>query len=156
MSTVQFIDQPDPEHPGWLRWDLSDPSRYNGQVLGKLNMRIEPDGKARLRMYPLLKHTNLLGNLHGGTTLGLIDVALFAAGKLFKLEGMEAAVTLDLSTQFIGAGRADLPLDIVVEQLRETRRLLFLRGVAVQDDDTHLVAAFSATVRKASPPRAAA
>ena len=61
------------------------------------------------------------------------------------------AVTLELSTQFIGAGRLDEPLDAVVEIMRETRRLLFLRGEVVQgDDDSHLVAAFSGLVRKPS------
>ena len=57
-------------------------------------------------------------------------------------------MTLELSTQFIGAGRPDEPLDAVVEVLRETGRMLFLRGDVVQDD--RLVAAFSGLVRKAS------
>jgi acyl-coenzyme A thioesterase PaaI-like protein len=58
------------------------------------------------------------------------------------------SVTLDLSTQFIGAGQVGEPLDAVVEALRETRRLLFLRGTVMQGD--HLVAAFNGTVRKPS------
>jgi hypothetical protein len=37
----------------------------------------------------------------------------------------------------------------VVELLRETGRLAFLRGLIVQDDD--IVASFEGTVRKASP-----
>ena len=56
------------------------------------------------------------------------------------------SVTVDLQTQFIGAGDAERPLDSVVEVLRETRRLAFLRGLVVQDDD--LVASFAGTVRK--------
>lgn len=57
-------------------------------------------------------------------------------------------MTLELSTQFIGAGKPDQPLDAVVEVLRETGRLLFLRGEVVQGD--HLVAGFTGLVRKAS------
>jgi acyl-coenzyme A thioesterase PaaI-like protein len=64
------------------------------------------------------------------------------------------AVTLELSTQFVGAGKVDRPLDAVVELVRETGRMMFLRGMVVQEDDT--VASFSGIVRKArrkmSPP----
>ena len=41
-------------------------------------------------------------------------------------------------------------LDAVVEVLRETGRLMFLRGQVVQgEDDDHIVAAFSGLIRKA-------
>ena len=42
----------------------------------------------------------------------------------------------------------DVPLDAEVELLRETRRLVFLRGMVLQGDNR--VAAFSATIRKAT------
>jgi acyl-coenzyme A thioesterase PaaI-like protein len=58
------------------------------------------------------------------------------------------SVTLDLATQFIGAGRIGQPLDLVCEVLRETGRLVFLRGLVVQEDET--VASFTGTVRKPS------
>ena len=48
----------------------------------------------------------------------------------------------------IGAGRVGMPLDAVCEVLRETRRLVFQRGIVEQDG--HMVAAFNGTVRKAS------
>jgi acyl-coenzyme A thioesterase PaaI-like protein len=66
------------------------------------------------------------------------------------LRGVDAgrSVTVDLTTQFIGAGDASRPLDSVVELLRETHRLAFLRGLVVQDDDK--VASFAATIRKPS------
>ena len=57
-------------------------------------------------------------------------------------------MTVDLTTQFIGKGDAALPLDAVVEVLRETRRLGFLRGLIVQGDEK--VASFTGTVRKPS------
>ncbi|MBW8783839.1 MAG: PaaI family thioesterase, partial [Novosphingobium sp.] len=89
---------------------------------------------------------NAGGKYHGGITLGLIDVALFAA--MYLLRGVEPAgsVTVDLQAQFIGGGDVARPLDAVVEVLRETRRLGFLRGLVVQDDD--LVSSFTATLRK--------
>ena len=51
----------------------------------------------------------------------------------------------------IGAGRPGVPLEALVEVMRETRRLVFLRGTVVQGDgDEHLVASFSGIVRKPS------
>ena len=93
-------------------------------------------------------HTNSAGNVHGAITLALIDVSLF--GALHVLRGLDAgrSVTLDPTSQFIGSGDASRPLDSVVELLRETRRLAFLRGLVVQDED--LVASFTATIRKPS------
>ncbi len=57
-------------------------------------------------------------------------------------------MTLDLSTQFIGGGRIGEPIEAQVELLRETGRLLFLRGLVVQDEEK--IASFSATIRKSA------
>lgn len=134
----------DPDHPGWHSWRLKDESRYNG-FLGKLIVRRDGD-RARVRMFPGRVHTNLQDAIHGGTTLGFIDVALFAASRIMGIIEAGTAVTLDLSTQFIGAGRAGEPLDAEVELLRETRRLVFMRGLVLQGDDR--IAAFAGTIRK--------
>ena len=134
----------DPDHPGWFAWRLKDETRYNG-FLGKLLVRREGD-VARVRMFPTRVHSNLQDSIHGGTTLGFIDVALFAASRMLGLIEAGSAVTLDLSTQFIGAGRMGEPLDAEVELLRETRRLIFMRGLVVQGE--HKVAAFAGTIRK--------
>lgn len=147
-SQPGFIAEPDPDNPGWLTWTLADLSRFNGQVMGKMIVRPEGEGRARVRMFPEHKHTNLMNNLHGGTTLSLIDVAMFAASRMFGLIEAGTAVTLDLSVQFIGAGKADVPLDAAVELLKETGRLLFLRGMVEQGSER--IAAFSGTIRKPS------
>lgn len=141
-----FDNAPDPDNPGWHSWELKDDRRFNAQVMGKLITRVDDDGRVRLRMFPELKHTNLLDIVHGAATLSLIDISLFSCGHMLGLEGMEGSVTLDLSAQFIGGGRPDRPLDAVTELLQETKRLVFLRGIVEQGD--HKVAAFSATIRK--------
>ncbi len=141
-----FDNAPDPDNPGWHLWELKDDRRFNAQVMGKLITRIEANGAVRLRMFPELKHTNLLDIVHGAATLSLIDISLFSCGHMLGLEGMEGSVTLDLSTQFIGGGYPDRPMDAVAEILKETKRLVFLRGIVEQGD--HKVAAFSATIRK--------
>ncbi|MCY1671449.1 PaaI family thioesterase [Novosphingobium sp. SL115] len=150
MNENAFIYEPAADHPGWFTWDLADTSRFNGQTMGRMLTRVEDraDGTrtARLRMFPERRHSNLLEAVHGGVTLALIDIALFAGMRTLLAGDAAGSVTLDLSTQFIGAGRLDEPLDAVVEVLRETGRLVFLRGLVVQRDDT--IAAFNGTIRK--------
>ncbi len=146
METPAFDNSADPDNPGWLKWDMTDPSRYNGTVIGKILVRSDGEGKARLRMFPGHMHSNLSGVVHGGTTLGFIDVAMFGASRMFGLIEAGTAVTLDLSVQFIGAGVIGEPLDAEVELLKETGRLLFMRGLIVQGDNR--IAAFSGTIRK--------
>jgi uncharacterized protein (TIGR00369 family) len=145
-----FIYAPDPENPGWCRWLMADTTRYNEAVLGKQIVRAEGPNTARLRMFPRHVHTNAGGKIHGGITLALADVAMFAA--IYVLRGVDAgkSVTVDLATQFIGGGDPSRPLDAVVELLRETRRLGFLRGLIVQEND--IVASFGGTIRKPSSP----
>jgi uncharacterized protein (TIGR00369 family) len=139
-----FVLQESPDHPGWMTWELSDPSRFNS-FLGPFLLKVD-DGIARVRMTPRHAHSNLSDNLHGGALLGFIDVALFAASRGFGLIEAGTAVTLDLSVQFIGAGRIAAPVEAQVELLRETGRLLFLRGLVVQGAET--IASFSGTIRK--------
>ena len=136
------------DHPGWYSWDMKDDSRFNTQVMGPMMVRQEGD-KCRLRMMPEQRHTNLQDMIHGAVTLSLIDISLFSAMHVLRKSEAGMAVTLELSTQFIGGGKPTEPLDAVVEVMRETGRLMFMRGEIVQQD--HLVAAFSGLVRKASP-----
>jgi acyl-coenzyme A thioesterase PaaI-like protein len=78
--------------------------------------------------------------------LGFIDVALFGGARALGVLGSQRVVTLDLSTQFIGATRLGVPLEARVELLRETGHLIFLRGLVVQEEA--IVASFTGTVRK--------
>lgn len=148
----------EPLQDGWVSWNLKDKERFNA-FLEPLMVRKEPEQtpgfrRGRLRMTPGIQHSNLGHNVHGAVTLGLIDISLFAIPGQYGALGPGFSVTLDLQTQFIGAGRVDEPLDAVVEIVRETGRLIFLRGLIVQGaDDSHLVASFTGTVRKPSPPR---
>ncbi|MEW4447865.1 PaaI family thioesterase [Qipengyuania sp. JC766] len=144
-----FACEPIDGEPGWYSWDMKDRTRFNAVALGPLRLRQDGD-KARLRLMPEQRHTNLQEMIHGAVTLSLIDVALFAAMHALRQSDAGMGVTLELSTQFIAAGRTDMPLDAVVEVLRETGRLMFLRGQVVQgEDDDHVVASFSGLIRKA-------
>lgn len=140
---------------GWVSWNLKDSTRFNA-FIEPLSVRLErptEDGRprARVRMLPTRKHSNLGDNVHGAVTLGLVDVALFAAADSFGSMKAGYSVTLDLSSQFVGAGRIDEPLDAVVELVRETGRLIFLRGLVAQGaDDSNIVLSFAGTIRKGS------
>jgi acyl-coenzyme A thioesterase PaaI-like protein len=143
-----FVDAELPGEPGWRSWDAVDRTRFNA-LLGSIAYRVEGEGparRARVRMHPERRHSNLRESVHGGAILAFIDVALFAGARAFGLLEAGTAVTLGLDTQFIGGGTIGEPLDAEVELLRETGRLLFLRGLVVQGETK--VAAFSGTVRK--------
>ncbi len=143
-----FDHRPDPENPGWHHWNLKDDTLFNGAVMGKLVTRREDD-KCRLRMFPERRHLNLQGVIHGAITQSLIDIALFSAMRVIGTGNAGPSVTLEISTQFVGAGDADRPLDAVAEIMQETGKLVFLRGTVEQGD--HKVAAFSGIVRKFTP-----
>ena len=143
-ETMTFLYAESAEHPGWMTWDLGDPTRFNS-LFGPFLVKVEGQ-VARVRIAPRHVHTNISGRLHGGALLGFIDIALFAASRAFGLIEAGTAMTLDLSVQFIGAGSADAMVEAEVELLKETGRLLFLRGLVVQGDAR--VAGFSGTIRK--------
>lgn len=119
-------------------------------------MRIQPTGKAsaRVRIVPERRHSNLADNVHGGISLAFADIALFAAARALGIDMGPRTVTVDLSMQFVGAGRLDEPLDAEVEIVRDTRHLAFLRGRLVQGSDEgdsetpHIVASFSGMLKK--------
>ncbi|QDX26262.1 PaaI family thioesterase [Sphingomonas suaedae] len=142
-----FSFVPDPDHSGWMRWELRDPTRFNA-FLGPILTRLEGD-KALVRMATERRHSNLADSTHGGALLGFMDAALFAAARTFGVLSAGGAVTLDLSAQFIGTSRIGEPIVAEVELLRETGRMLFMRGLVKQDDA--ILASFSGTVRKSSP-----
>ncbi|MCB2085698.1 MAG: PaaI family thioesterase [Sphingomonadaceae bacterium] len=144
-----FEHGPDPENPGWRHWNLKDETLFNGAVMGKLITRVEGD-KSRLRMFPERKHENLQGIIHGAVTLGLIDISLFTTMHTIGSGNAGPSVTLELSTQFTGGGDPGKPLDAVTEIMRETGKLVFVRGTVEQDDN--IVASYSGIVRK-FPPR---
>jgi len=144
-----FEHGPDPDNPGWRHWNLKDPTLFNGAVMGKLITQVDPDGKARLRMFPQRHHENLSGMIHGAVTLSLIDISLFTTMHTIGTGNAGPSVTLELSTQFVGAGDPARQMDAVTEIVRETGKLVFVRGMVEQEGN--VVASFSGIVRKMQP-----
>jgi acyl-coenzyme A thioesterase PaaI-like protein len=84
------------------------------------------------------------GTIHGGALMSFADFSLFAIAHN-ALRGAHA-VTLTCNSEFLSAGGLD---DIVYadgEVLRETRSLVFVRGLVTQDSRPLL--AFSGTLKK--------
>ncbi len=139
--------EPDPDHPGWMTWDLkTDDFRFNA-TLGKLLVRPEGEGRARCRMFPDVAQSNLGDIVHGGAILTFVDMAMFAGGYAAGAN-LGPSVTLDLSAQFLSGAKLGLPLDCSVEILRESKRLAVMRGLVEQEGE--IVASWSGTLRKLS------
>lgn len=145
-ADAHFSYGDDPDLPGWKRWALRDDTRFNA-FLGPIHTRREGD-RVLVRMTPERRHSNLADSTHGGALLGFMDAALFAAARTYGVLTAGAAVTLDLSAQFIGTSTIGKPIVAEMELLRETGRMIFMRGLVKQDEA--ILANFSGTVRKSS------
>jgi len=127
---------------GWSRWRNPDEGRFQ-DMIGMVYFRVRSDGSMECRAATGRQHTNMADMLHGGYTMAFIDQALFAiaAPKLTQ----HRAVTLTCNTEFIGAGRPGKDIFATGEVLRETGKMLFLRGIVSQDGP---IASFSAVLKK--------
>lgn len=138
---------PDPSDPDWTLHEPRGEGYFNA-IFGLIGVKVEGPALARCRVEPSDKSLNILGGVHGGFALALIDQCLFLGPRTLGIEGSLNAVTVDVSTQFFGPLKVGAPIDAIVEVLRETRRLIFLRGLLEQDGQAAV--AFSGTIRKAS------
>ncbi len=145
---ARFRYDPDPDAPGWYLWGPIENAHFNTLYEPVRVLPLGP-GRARVEVVPQRLLTSANGSLHGGAVAGFIDIALFAgaAGAGVTAPG---GLTVDLSIQFLGAAAHGRPLAAEVEVLRETGRLLFIRGLLSQNEAT--IASFSATVRKIAEP----
>jgi acyl-coenzyme A thioesterase PaaI-like protein len=138
----------DSDFPGWYSWGEFKRGSF-AAATGK--MLFKPDGERRgcCRMFPDESHLNLGGSIHGGAVMSFVDMALFAGG---HCAGMTKGhhVTLDLHVHFIGRGRIEVPLDAMVELVKETPGgLVFLIGTCSQGGEpTH---SFSGTLKRVKP-----
>ena len=131
------------EHAGWLRWDREPDGRFQS-MLGAIYFRADGQGNVHSRMPTERKHSNLLGYLHGGFIMSFIDMAMFAI--IFPQLEKSGAVTLSCATDFLTAGVVGDPIEATGEILKETGKLLFVRGLVTQNSAN--VASFTGTMRK--------
>lgn len=144
MPTETTEDDP---FAGWKRAEGGAVGGFN-DLVGRLYYRTGADGRIECRAETGPQHRNIVGSLHGGYLMAFIDQALFVITR--PVLGPGDAVTLTCNTEFLGAAVPGKPLDATGEILRETGRLLFMRGLVTQDGSP--VCAFSATLRKVPLP----
>lgn len=130
------------ELAGWTRW-RRDPDGRFASLLGDFYFR-EAAGGVECRMDTDRKHSNGLGYIHGGFIMSFIDMAMFAF--IFRQLENSAAVTLSCATDFLSAGIVGKPIEASGEILKETGKMLFVRGLVRQDGVN--VASFTGTMRK--------
>jgi acyl-coenzyme A thioesterase PaaI-like protein len=152
VDLCPFVLGEHPDHPGWNEWRLTDATRYNGAVLGLTLLRYDnPEHtRTRTRIFPKPHLTNINNVIHGGVTMALSDIALFAGCTAILGKDIGRGSTLELNAHFTGAGNPELPLDALTELVRETGRLVFGRGTIVQG--SNVIASFSGIIRKPSQP----
>ena len=131
---------------GWAAWSDPHPDTFL-QAIGRGYMRAETATKALVGLETRSSHRNRLDTLHGGFLAAFADHAYFGALWAMGHQGQVNGVTIDLSMQYLGAGKVGPDLLAEVELLRETGRLMFLRMLITQEGEP--VAASTATLRKA-------
>ncbi|MFD1950009.1 PaaI family thioesterase [Sphingomonas arantia] len=112
---------------------------------GTIRVRVEGP-VVRCRVETGRAQSNVSDNVHGGFILAFVDQVMFCALLAQERLPRGGAVTLQAGMNFIGAAKAGLPIDAVVEITGETGRMLFLRGLIEQDGAT--IGSFDGTLRK--------
>jgi len=126
---------------GWSTWSGgADPYET---AIGPFCFRVD-DGAARCAFRPRPDHLNGGGTIHGGALMSFADFALFCIAHN-ALRGAKA-VTLTCNSEFVRAGDLSAIVEAQGEVLRETRSLIFVRGLVTQLSRPLL--AFSGTLKK--------
>lgn len=147
MSENHFGYHPDPDAPGWLIRPQTEDTRFL-DIYGVIRARMESPTLSRIRLTPELKHRNLMDSVHGGFLLAVIDHALFIGPAIQGRERTANGSTIDVNTQFLAPVLPGEEIDVLIETLRETYRMVFLRGTIEQRGA--IAVAFSGTIKKAS------
>ncbi len=131
-------------YAGWTLWHGHHRHRFS-ELLGPYYFRTDEAGVVRCKMETGEQHMNGLGFLHGGFLMAFIDQVMFAVVR-HRLSATMGAVTLSCDTHFLGSGRANEVLDGTGEIMKETGKMLFVRGMLTQHGEP--VCAYTGTLRK--------
>jgi len=126
---------------GWTTWSSgADPYETS---IGPFCFKFE-NGRSRSAFQPRREHLNGGGTVHGGALMSFADFALFSIAH--KVLAGSHAVTLTCNCEFLSAGGLDGWIESEGEVLRETRSLIFVRGIVTQQQRPLL--SFSGTLKK--------
>ena len=139
----------DPENPGWVLWKMNRKGGFL-DLFSDVRLKRESDSRVRCRIDTEQRHANGFGAVHGGFMMAVVDQSMFWACHLLDRFIEVGGVTLDAQTHFMGSPRVGEPIEADVEILKETGRLIFLRGLVEQDGEP--VASFTGVLRKVTRP----
>jgi acyl-coenzyme A thioesterase PaaI-like protein len=129
---------------GWMTWSRgADPYET---LLGPFCFKAE-NGGVRSAFEPKTYHLNGGRSMHGGALMSFADFSLFSIAHKALSDGVRA-VTLSCNCEFLSAGDLNGWIESKGEVLRETRSLIFVRGLITQRDRP--VLAFSGALKKIS------
>ena len=127
---------------GWMTWSRgADPYET---LLGPFCFKLE-DEHVRSAFEPKTHHLNGGATLHGGALMSFADFSLFSIAHKALSDDVRA-VTLSCNCEFLSAGDLDGWIEAEGEVLRETRSIIFVRGLITQRDRP--VLAFSGALKK--------
>jgi acyl-coenzyme A thioesterase PaaI-like protein len=142
MTALGYDTTPDTD--GWFLRARGATGHFDDAFI-PVKIRVEGE-RVRLRIMPGAEHTNLNNVVHGGFLMALIDYSLFAGPVTMGIERVLGGATIETATQFYAPVQPGRPVDIVVEVMKVTGKLVFSRGVVEQDGTPAL--GFSGTIRR--------
>ena len=142
-----FGYSPDPQNPGWFVRPRTNEGLFL-DVYGEIRARAENETMSHMQLIPRADHCNIIETVHGGFLLAVIDHALFVGPTVQGRERIARGSTIEVGTQFLAPVTPGNAIDVFVETLRETYRMVFLRGTIEQHGK--IAVAFSGTIKKAS------
>jgi acyl-coenzyme A thioesterase PaaI-like protein len=141
MAAILIEDGP---WKGWKAWHARPEGRFV-DGLGDVFYRSEGEG-VLTAIDTARKHANGLGFLHGGFLMAFVDVTMFAT--IRHMLDQSAGVTLQCSTDFIGAGTVGKVLEGRGHIVKETGKMVWVSGTLTQDEGAHLVCQWHGLLRK--------
>lgn len=124
---MSYISSPQLED-GWLK----DDAEPFDNLIGGTYYRHDENGDTLIYLDAAEEHANGMGTLHGGCLLTIADNCLFQVAR--RAAGHIYVVTLSLNSEFLSAGRADIPVIARGNVTRAGRSMIFARGEVMQED----------------------
>jgi uncharacterized protein (TIGR00369 family) len=122
-----MIETPD----GYRTWSEVNRDPFEDYA-GPFFYRVLTDGSVESVFEPKGQHCNGHGIIHGGLLMTFADYSLFAIAR--DDLGSDPAVTVSFSADFIAAGQVGSPIKGRGTVSRAAKRLIFVRGEILQDD----------------------
>lgn len=130
------------EFAGWYHWNHDAFETRSGPFF----MRREEDGSYLSVFRAEDRHMNGAGSMHGGCLMTFADFALFAIAT--DELGAAKAVTMNLSSDFLGAVQKGALVEARGEVTRGGGKTIFVRGLITGDGKPAL--SFTGIIRKFS------